>query len=129
MPISKDTLVCAVCTTAPAGFGWAAPPPRISILSGRSDQSRAQNRTQKRFCSMACQSLFASAIQRGDVVNREQLDRQAKQDALHALGDYVMQVGIHKPLNDYSQAQAHGIVTAVLNAYQHSLITHFPKES
>ena len=61
-------------------------------------------------------------------MNREQLDGQAKQDALMALGDYVMQVGIHKSLNDYTQAQARGIVTSVLNAYQESLKNHFPKE-
>ena len=63
------------------------------------------------------------------MVNREQIDGQAKQDALMALGDYVMQVGIHRPLTDYTQAQAQGIVNSVLIAYQESLKNHFPKET
>lgn len=123
-----STYQCGVCTAVPSGFGWMEPPPRISILFGASKKSLPNNRQRKRFCSMVCQSVFSNAFHGGFAVNQEQLDNQAKRDALVALGDYATKIGIHKSLNDYSKKQAQGIVQCVLNAYQQSLKNHFPKE-
>lgn len=128
MSVVNHATACAVCTAAPGGFVWIQPLPQISILSGDRSRALPTHREKKRFCSVACQSLFGQAMQGAVTMNREQLDNQARQDALMALGDYIMQVGIHKPLNDYSQREAKGIVNSVLSAYHVSLKHHFPKE-
>lgn len=128
MPAVNNATECEVCTAAPGGFGWMQPLPQISILFGRRSRSLPKNRERKRFCSTACQSLFTKAFEGGIAVDRKQLDKKAKHDALIALGDYVAQIGMAKPLVDYSKEEAQGIVNSILSAYQQSLKNNYPKE-
>ncbi len=54
-------------------------------------------------------------------MNPKQHDAMAKKATITPLGDYVVNVGMDKPLADYSREEIEGLVATVVEAYQQKL--------
>ena len=55
-------------------------------------------------------------------------EKEAMQAAIDPLGEYVAEVGMYKPLNDYSKEQILTMIEVIVTAYHESLRTLVPKE-
>lgn len=54
-------------------------------------------------------------------MNRTDLEQRAAHSVLGPLGDYVVSVGLEKPLADYTKKEITGLVDTILEAYHTTL--------
>ena len=111
--------LCAVCHRQARGYGWFNP------LLGVSDPRRHQ--TRKRFCSAACQTLWAEH-KKGEgfsMIDPTKDEKRAMESALQPLGEYVSEIGMHRPLQDYSREEVLTLIEVIVTAYQDDLINNF----
>ncbi|MES9888710.1 MAG: DUF6511 domain-containing protein, partial [Candidatus Sedimenticola sp. 6PFRAG1] len=73
----------------------------------------------KRFCSMQCQTLHAKRLKAGGgvVIDPTHNEKAAMDAVLPQLGEYVVSVGMDKPLSAYSREEILQLVDVVLTAY------------
>jgi len=112
--------LCAVCHKKARGFGWFNP------LLGVSDPRRHQ--TRKRFCSAAGQTLWAKH-KKGEgfsMIDPTKDEKRAMESALQPLGEYVAEIGMHRPLQDYTREEVLTLIEVIVTAYQDYLINNFP---
>lgn len=55
-------------------------------------------------------------------------EKEAMQAAIAPLGEYVAEIGMYKPLNDYSKEQILTMIEVVVTAYHESLRQLVPKD-
>lgn len=112
--------LCAVCKRKSRGFGWFNPLLKFS-------DPRIQ-KTYRKFCSLRCQSLWADFMKREGflMIDPTREEKKAMDAALQPLGEYVSEIGMHLPLQDYTRAQVLTLIEVVITAYQDYLFAHFP---
>ena len=105
-------MTCKVCFRQSRGFGWFNP------LYPLGDPRRAQSRVW--FCSKHCQDLFVGRLSPGGfaMVDPTELEKAAMVAALVPLGEIVAEIGMDKPLKDYSREQVLTLIEVVVTAYQ-----------
>lgn len=115
---------CGVCQRAPSGFGWIDPPLIDSGLYGNPQQGGAlieREHSRRRFCSLVCQGLYHDMYHSGITMNQDQIETKARQQALQSLADYVVTVGMAKPMADYTRSEIDGLIESVLSGYKTAL--------
>lgn len=113
-------MTCAVCSRQARGFGYC------NSALRRTDPRRYSHRWV--FCSMRCMEAFSKIMERltgireGAVLDPTDLEIAAMRAALSPLGDYVVSLGMERPLADYAKAEVLRLVEVVVDAYQAHLI-------
>jgi hypothetical protein len=89
----------------------------LSVGDPRRDASR------RRFCSRRCLDLYHQRqVRRSPVVDPTELEQAAMAAALVPLGEYVAEIGMHRPLADYSREEVLTLIEVVVTAFQDHLI-------
>ena len=105
---------CFICNREARGFGYFNPVYSINNPLRRS--------TAKSFCTKGCQSIFTKHLKyKTENTMKQQLtsmEIRARQSILEPLGDYVVAIGMDKPLANYSRDEINGLVAVVINSYQ-----------
>lgn len=127
-------MLCAICHRPGRGFLWQDPQaPREGRAAGR--------RERVRFCSVRCQTLFgtlhhhaATRARRSDdaeaqVIDASDTEKAAMASALRPLGDYVVAVGVERPLAAYSRDEILALIERVIDAYQAHLLEAAEREA
>lgn len=114
---------CAICSRQARGFGY------VNNHFPRSDPRRYSDRWV--FCSMRCLTAFSSVMERltavreDAVIDPSDLEIAAMRAALGPLGEYVVSIGMERPLADYRREEVLRLIEVVVDAYQaHMLIEH-----
>lgn len=112
--------LCAVCKRKSRGFGWFNP--LLKVTDPRIDKTR------RKFCSLRCLDLWAAHKKREGfiMIDPTREEKQAMESALQPLGEYVSEIGMHLPLQDYTRDQILTLIEVVITAYQDHLLAHFP---
>ena len=105
-------MTCKICCRQSRGFGWFNP--LYPIGDPRRDASRVW------FCSKHCQDLFVQRLSPGGfvMVDPTELEQAAMAAALVPLGEIVTEIGMDKPMADYSKEQVLTLIEVVVTAYQ-----------
>jgi hypothetical protein len=92
----------------------------------RSDPQRTADRWV--FCSMRCLDTFSrvmarlTGLQEDAVVDPTEMEIAAMHAALAPLGDFVVSVGLDRPLADYRKEEVLRLIEVVVDAYQAHMI-------
>jgi len=76
---------------------------------------------------MACQNAFSQIMNKteGQMIDPTEMEVTAMRSCLSPLGEYVGEIGMGRPLADYSREEVLTLVDVVVSAYQsHMLIEH-----
>jgi len=130
---------CAICHRHARGFLWQDPDHRQSQIQTESgEQGRPET---ARFCSFRCQTLFRAirksrAAQRrwaqaGEdiMIDASETEQAAMAAALRPLGDYVVAVGVERPLAAYRRDEILVLIELVIDAYQAHLLEVAEREA
>jgi hypothetical protein len=103
---------CAVCSRQPCGFSWFNPRLRPNDPARESDRWR--------FCSKRCLDAFARLMAKtgGHMVDPTEMEIAALRACLRPLGEVVAEIGMQRPLADYTQAEILTVIEAVVTGYQ-----------
>ena len=130
---------CAICRRQPRGFLWQDPEYRPTQTQAESgEKGRPETAV---FCSFRCQTLFGAIRQSREarrrwaeapedpVIDASETEKAAMASALRPLGDYVVAVGVGRPLAAYSRAEILTLVELVIDAYQAHLLEVAEREA
>lgn len=53
-------------------------------------------------------------------------EKRALASALQPMGEYVSEIGMHRPLQDYTRHEVLTMIEVIVTAYQDYLINNFP---
>ena len=108
-------MTCAICHRQSRGFIWSNP--HYPVGDPRREESRV------RFCSKHCQNLFVQRLSPGgfNMIDPTELERAAMAAALIPLGEIVAEIGMDKPLADYTREEVLTLIEVVVTAYQDHL--------
>ena len=128
---------CAICRRHPRGFLWQDPDHRPTQAEG-GKKSRPEAAA---FCSFRCQTLFG-AIRKcretrrrwaeaaeDPVIDASETEKAAMAAALRPLGDYVVAVGVERPLAAYRRDEILTLIELVVDAYQAHLLEVAEREA
>ncbi len=101
--------VCAVCKRESHGFGFIQPPLRASNPNNR--------KMMKHFCSMKCQGIFSNNYKENNMIDITKMEKEAIESALKPVGEYVTEIGMNKPLAEYSREEVLCLIEVALTAY------------
>ena len=111
-------MICAICRREARGFGWIDPSYK------RSNPKRWD--TYRQFCSMRCLALYARRMKTGEgMIDPTPHEKAAMQAVLMPLGEIVGEIGMQKPLADYSKEQVLTLIEVVVTAYQDHLLSAY----
>lgn len=103
---------CHVCSRQAVGFTWSNPylPP----------QHPARESDRWRFCSRRCINAFARLMAKtgGHMVDPTEMEQAALTACCRPLGEVVAELGLHRPLADYTRAEILTVIEVVVTAYQ-----------
>lgn len=107
---------CAVCSRQAKGLGW------FNARLKRSDPARYSDRWV--FCSMPCQNAFSQIMNKteGHMIDPSDMEIAAMRSCLSPLGEYVGEIGIERPLADYSREEVLTLIDVVVTAYQEQML-------
>jgi hypothetical protein len=101
--------ICTPCKRQAYGFEWIKPPLYASD---------ARNRKMVRhFCSMRCQQTFNNLFKKNNMIDLTLIEKEAIESALKPVGEYVAEIGINKPLAEYSREEVLCLIEVALSAY------------
>lgn len=108
---------CAVCSRQAKGLGW------FNARLKRSDPARYSDRWV--FCSMPCQNAFSQIMNKteGHMIDPSDMEMAAMRSCLSPLGEYVGEIGMGRPLADYSREEVLTLIDVVVTAYQEHMLT------
>ena len=103
---------CAVCYRQGRGFG--------SFDSRYCYHDIARFKNAKAFCSMQCQRIFSQQLKQKDtgMIDLTPFEQYAMAQTLKPLGDYVAELGMQRPLADYTLKEIQTLVETIITAYQ-----------
>lgn len=101
--------ICSNCLREARGFGFISPPLRASDLRN--------TRYRKFFCSRNCQEIFSNNFKQNKMINITKLEKDSIEYALKPVGEYVAQVGMNRPLADYSREEVLCLIEVAVTAY------------
>ena len=128
---------CAICRRHPRGFLWQDPDHRPTQAEG-GKKSRPETAA---FCSFRCQTLFGAIRQSREARRRQgqaeeeimidasETEKAAMASALRPLGDYVVAVGVERPLAAYRRDEILTLIELVIDAYQAHLLAVAEREA
>lgn len=133
---------CAICRRQPRGFLWQDPAARKTrpAQGQKKQESRPENAA---FCSYRCQLVF-SALRKiradrqrwpqgeateGAMIDATDTEKAALVAALRPLGDYVVALGVERPLAAYSREEILALVEIVVDAFQAHLLEVAEREA
>ena len=101
--------ICAVCKREAHGFGFIPPPLRASNPNNR--------KMMKHFCGVKCQGIFSNNYKENNMIDITKMEKEAIESALKPVGEYVAEIGMNKPLADYSREEVLCLIEVALTAY------------
>ncbi len=101
--------ICAVCKRESHGFGFIQPPLRASHPANR--------KMMKHFCSMNCQKIFSNNFKENNMIDLTKTEKEAIESALKPVGEYVAEIGMNRPLAEYSREEVLCLIEVALSAY------------
>ncbi len=101
--------ICAVCKRESHGFGFIQPPLRASNPSNR--------KMMKHFCSMKCQGIFSNHFKKNNMIDITKTEKEAIESALKPVGEYVAEIGMDRPLSNYSREEVLCLIEVAVTAY------------
>lgn len=101
--------ICAVCKREAHGFGFIPPPLHASDPRNYSKR--------KYFCSMRCQGIFSNIFKEKNMIDITKTEKEAIESALKPVGEYVAEIGMNRPLVDYSREEVLCLIEVALTAY------------
>lgn len=113
-------VLCAICNRKSRGFGWFNP--LFKIFDKRKDKTR------RRFCSIECQSRWAAFMKKEGftMIDPTKQEKEAMTATIQPLAEYVTEIGMHRPLQDYTRDEILTLIEVVITGYQDYLFAHFP---
>ena len=128
---------CAICRRHPRGFLWQDPEFRQTQAEG-GKKSRPETTV---FCSFRCQTLFGALrkarkarrrqgqAEEANMIDASETEKAAMAAALRPLGDYVVAVGVERPLAAYRREEILTLIELVIDAYQAHLLEVAEREA
>ena len=71
----------------------------------------------KHFCSRNCQEIFTNRQTKNSMIDLTKLEKEAIESALKPVGEYVAEIGMNKPLAEYSREEVLCLIEVTLSAY------------
>ncbi len=107
---------CAVCSRQAKGYGWFNP--RLKA----SDPARTSDRWV--FCCRRCQDAFCHLMNKteGRMIDPSDMEIAAMQACLQPLGEYVGEIGMQRPLAEYTREEVLTLIETVVTAYQDRML-------
>ena len=107
---------CIVCHRQAKGYGW------FNTRRKRGDPQRYSD--QWVFCSRRCQESFSKLMSKteGQMIDPSDMEIAAMRACLAPLGEYVGEVGLQRPLADYSRDEVLMLIDVVVTAYQDCMV-------
>lgn len=107
---------CIVCCRQAKGYGW------FNTRRKRGDPQRHFD--QWVFCSRRCQESFAKLMNKteGQMIDSSEMEIAAMRACLAPLGEYVGEIGMQRPLADYSRDEVLRLIDVVVTAYQDCMV-------
>ena len=101
--------VCALCKRQAGGFGFIPPPLRASYPANR--------KMMKHFCSRRCQEVFSKKYKENNMIDLTKNEKEAIESALKPLGEYVAEIGMDRPLSNYTREEVLCLIEVAVTAY------------
>ena len=101
--------VCALCKRQAGGFGFIPPPLRASYPANR--------KMMKYFCSRRCQEIFSKKYKENNMIDLTKNEKEAIESALKPLGEYVAEIGMDRPLSNYTREEVLCLIEVSVTAY------------
>ena len=107
---------CIVCHRQAKGYGW------FNTRRKRGDPQRYSD--QWVFCSRRCQESFSKLMNKtgGQMIDPSDMEIAAMRACLAPLGEYVGEIGMQRPLADYSRDEVLMLIDVVVTAYQDCMV-------
>ena len=107
---------CIVCHRQAKGYGW------FNTRRKRGDPQRYSD--QWVFCSRRCQESFSKLMNKteGQMIDPSDMEIAAMRACLAPLGEDVGEVGLQRPLADYSRDEVLMLIDVVVTAYQDCMV-------
>ena len=105
--------VCEVCYREAHGFGFIPPPLRAGDPRNRKQR--------KHFCSRNCQEIFYQYFKSNNMIDLTKAEKDSIESALKPLGEYVAEIGMNRPVADYSREEVLCLIEVAVTAYQDSM--------
>ena len=107
---------CIVCHRQAKGYGW------FNTRRKRGDPQRYSD--QWVFCSRLCQESFSKLMNKteGQMIDPSDMEIAAMRACLAPLGEYVGEIGMQRPLADYSRDEVLMLIDVVVTAYQDCMV-------
>ena len=105
--------VCQICKREAGGFGFIPPPLRAG--DPRNQKQR------KHFCSRLCQEIFYQYFKSNNMIDLTKAEKDSIESALKPLGEYVAEIGMNRPVSDYSREEVLCLIEVAVTAYQDSM--------
>ena len=102
--------VCQICKREAGGFGFIPPPLRAGDPRNK--------RYRKYFCSRNCQEIFSNHFKEKTMIDLTRKEKDSIEYALKPLGEYVAEIGMGRPLADYSREEVLCLIEVAVTAYQ-----------
>jgi hypothetical protein len=101
--------ICSICKRQAQGFKWIEPPFYASDTRNR--------KMVRHFCSVRCQQTFNKLFKKNNMIDLTVIEKEAIESALKPVGEYVTEIGINKPLAEYSREEVLCLIEVALSAY------------
>lgn len=105
--------VCQICKREAGGFGFIKPPLRAG-------DSRNQG-YRKYFCSRNCQTIFSNHFKENTMIDLTKAEKDSIEYALKPLGEYVAEIGMNRPVANYSREEVLCLIEVAVTAYFDSM--------
>ena len=105
--------VCQICKREAGGFGFIPPPLRAGDPRNRKQR--------KHFCSRNCQEIFYQYFKSNNMIDLTKAEKDSIESALKPVGEYVAEIGMNRPVADYSREEVLCLIEVAVTAYQDSM--------
>ena len=105
--------VCEICYREAQGFGFIPPPLRAGDPRNRKQR--------KHFCSRNCQEIFYQYFKSNNMIDLTKAEKDSIESALKPVGEYVAEIGMDRPLSNYSREEVLCLIEVAVTAYQDSM--------
>ena len=105
--------ICSNCLREAGGFGFIPPPLRAGDPRNRKQR--------KHFCSRLCQEIFYQYFKSNNMIDLTKAEKDSIESALKPVGEYVAEIGMDRPLSNYSREEVLCLIEVAVTAYQDSM--------
>lgn len=105
--------ICPICKRKAGGFAFIATPLRAS--------DSKNYKLCKFFCSRGCQEIYSNHFKENKMIDLTKAEKNSIESALKPLGEYVAEIGMDRPISDYSREEILCLIEVAVTAYQESM--------